>query len=428
MKICIFTDSFLPFISGVTSAIVTQANELARRDHKIIIFSPVPYDKTKKHKKLLHSTIKFYDLPISFPIPKIKDFHLGLPSVVKSANIIKKFKPDIIHAHTEFGTGWEGLICSKLFKIPIVGNFHTVFGEPSYGKLLGIPNLKLLQRFIWNYSISFLNKCDFVVTPSKSTARELLKHGLDKKPVVLSNGIAMPKIPKKIIISKTKTKYKINNGINIIYVGRISYEKSLDIVLKAFKIVAGKNYNTKLIIVGDGKYMDKLKELISEFELNDKVILTGNMSHHKLINSGIYCLGNIFITASKTETQSLSIVEAMAFGLPIVSVRARAIPEIVKQNYNGFLAKPDDYKSIADYLNILIKDNKLMEKMGHNSLLEVKKHSIKYVCNELENIYKKAILKNSKRKTNYRIEKLRRKARIIVSKIDKKLEYLKNYA
>jgi glycosyltransferase involved in cell wall biosynthesis len=214
----------------------------------------------------------------------------------------------------------------------------------------------------------------------------------------------------------------LDNSINLITVGRISVEKSLDIAFQAFRIILIYHPEIKFIIVGDGPYKNQLEKIVNKFNLKEKIIFTGTIPNKKLIKENYYRSGDIFVTASKTETQGICIMEAMAFGLPIVAVKAKASPEIIKHNQNGFLANPDDSVDIAKYINKLIKNPELRKKFGKNSLKQIKEHSIKNVVDELEKIYQELIKKNKKKKT--KLIKLKSKYKKVVKEINDKIKEL----
>jgi glycosyltransferase involved in cell wall biosynthesis len=215
---------------------------------------------------------------------------------------------------------------------------------------------------------------------------------LKSKLTVISNGIEAEKIfgakPDK---EKLKKKYKLGK-FNIIYVGRIWVEKSLNVVLDSFKLVQEKIPESRLIIVGDGPEKENLVHQTQELGLEKKVVFTGKIEHEKLIKSGIIKVCDIFVTASKTENQPLTVMEAMASSLPIIGVKKLGLIELIKNNENGYLARPDDPKDISKYIIKLFQDKRLREKMGKKSLNLIKKHSIKKTGDRLEKLYSKVSL------------------------------------
>jgi glycosyltransferase involved in cell wall biosynthesis len=310
-----------------------------------------------------------------------------LPTIIPLINKIRNFNPEVIHVHTEFGIGIEGLLISKILNKPLVGTFHTFFAEEEYIKNFGLPANKITKKLVWSYSINFYNQCKVVISPSKIVQEELIKMGLNKNPVILSNGIELPLIKTRGEIVKIREKYNVNNGINFIYIGRISREKSIDVIILAFNKIVKKHIKTNLILIGDGPEKNKLISLVKKLKMQNKVIFTGFIDRNKLISENLVLLGDVFITASKTENQPVSILEAISFGLPVIGVNMKGIPELVENNKNGFLFKEDDIKEITRHMENLLMNKKLRDRMSKGSLKIVKNHLIKNSVKKLEKIY-----------------------------------------
>lgn len=384
MKIAIFTDAYPPYISGVSSAVDNQTIALADQGHKIMVFCP-QYKNSEKAVSP-HKNIQTKNLPFSLSFPGYKEFKIAIPSGLKSIKNLKKFNPKIIHIHSEGGAGWEGLLCGRSLDIPVVSTSHTFLAHPKYLKHLHLANLKMAEKVAWNYCLLFHNRVQLVICPSKAMVRKLKRHGLETKTKVISNGIDLDKF-KSDSNREIVNKYSLNNKkVNLIYLGRVSVEKSLDVVIKAINKISFDNF--KLTIIGSGPDIKKLKALVDKLGLKNKVNFTGPIPHQTLINSGLLKAADILVTASKTENQPLSIMEAMASGLPIVSVKALGIPELVRHKQSGFLAEPDNIDELAIYLEKIITDQNLREKMSQKSLQLIKRHSLDNVAKQLIKTYR----------------------------------------
>ena len=161
----------------------------------------------------------------------------------------------------------------------------------------------------------------------------------------------------------------------------------MPVLINAFKIIHKKHPQTKLTIIGDGPAFKDLKNLVCQENLAGSVIFTGSIPHDQLINSNLISSGDVFITPSKTENQPMSLLEAMAFGLPIIGVDALGMPELVHDNENGFLVQPDNSKKIAQHAIKLIENRDLANKLGLDSLKLIKKYSLTKTAEELEKAY-----------------------------------------
>lgn len=375
MKIAMFTDTFIPNINGIVTSVLNSSKALAKKGHKVYIFTAKPKQKKNIIQKLDKNISIFYYSQIK--IINYPDFQLAMPGFVDITSKINKIKPDIIHIHTPSFLGWSALLISKIFRIPVVGTYHTLLPEfLEYIPLLKIKKSKIAKNITWNYTQNFYNRCNIVTTPSIAMKEELIKHGIKKPIIFLSNGV------------DTKKFYPIRlkkNENTIIHVGRIGYEKSIDILLKAFNELLKINKDAKLIIAGKGPDLEKLKSFSKKLDINKKIKFLGSVDHNKL--PLLYSSANIFVTASTIETEGLVVLEAMACGLPIIGVNKLAVPNIVKHKKNGFIIEVGDYKKMAKYMNLLLKNKELSNKFGKESIKIVQNYSLNNIINKLEEIY-----------------------------------------
>jgi len=373
MKIAVFTDTFIPNVNGVVTSIVNSSKKLAERGHEIFIFTVKP--KIKKRVDLNKNIHVFYYPSVS--LFKYPDFSLAMPKPIELTTIIRKIKPDIIHIHTPGLLGINALAIGLFLKIPVIGTYHTLL--PDFLKYVPLPKIntsEALNRFTWSYTRNFYNRCNLVITPSIAMKKELKKNKIKKKIIFLSNGVDL----KKFHPIKTK-----KTGTKILHVGRVGYEKNIDILLKSFKELSKTNKKAELIIAGDGPDMQRLKDYAKELNISKKVKFIGIIPNSELPN--LYNSADLFATASTIETEGIVILEAMACGLPIVGVNKMAVPSLVKDNKNGFITEPGNTKEIADSMNALLSNKKLRIRMGNESLKVVNDFSLESTIRKLSILY-----------------------------------------
>jgi len=391
MRICLFTDSFLPYISGVSSAALNQANEMAERGHEVTIFHP----RAKKEDRTdpvpgLHPSIRSYGLPFSIPVSGVPKLRFAVPLFVFSYRRLNQADPDVIHVHSEFGCGLEGMFLGRWKDIPVVGTFHTFFAEPEYLKQFHLPNFEWTQKAMWQYSVSFFNRCERVISPSRAVRDNLVKRGLKRTPTLMSNGIDRIEFRSPEAIRGFRESMGIGD-FAFIYVGRVSPEKSLDIVLRAFRRLVLKHSDVKFVIVGNGPSDEALDRQIVDLGLSEKVVRTGRVERDKLMAENYPLLGDAFVTASKTENQPVSLLEAMAFGLPMIGPRAKGIPELVTDGEDGIIFEPDDVGELAKAMARLVENPDLRAALSEGALRNASEHRIDKIGERLESIYKEAI-------------------------------------
>jgi len=386
MKIAVFTDSYYPHTSGVTTTVDQQSRKLASRGHKIKIFCPKP-KKNNKHNLRLPKNIDVIRLPANISVFGYSTLPLSIPTVTKSLKRIRHFQPDVIHIHTEGGAGWEGLITAKIRKIPIVTTLHTFLAHQEYLKNWKIDKFENFQKIGWKYILMIHNQAKAVICPSKAMKKEAVRNGLEVKTKIIANGIDLEKY-------QPEPNPALTDNFELLYVGRIAVEKSLPVLIKAFKIIHQKHPKTKLTVIGDGPALPELRNMAAELGLAGNIIFTGRIPYQQLISSDLISSADVFVTPSKTENQPLSVMEAMAFGLPIIGVKALGMPELIKEGKNGFLAKPDKPEELAKYVTKLVENRKLVKKYRQGSKKLIKQFSLTKTAEKLEKTYDQIGRKN----------------------------------
>ena len=390
MRICIFTDSFLPYCSGVTFAIINQARELMSRGHEVAVFRPRPNNRSLREEAGTELPLPVYNVPLSISVPRVPKLRLGVPTVITSLRELRKLKPDVIHVASEWGCGWEGVLCAKLLGVPVVGTFHTFFADPGYLKAIGLPSWRPLCKFMWWYSTFFYNRCQFVISPSKAVKEALTNQGLREPPIQISNGIQPPPEVWQTEIDAVRARYP-SEGPRFVYIGRVSPEKSLDILLKGFRGVVDRHPKATLFIVGNGPYLEEMEPMLDELTLRENVRMLGFVPHDDLIEQRIPLIGDCFVTASKTENQPVSILEAMSFGLPVVAANAKGNPELVTHEENGLLFEPDNIDQLTSAMCRVAEDKQLRLSMVAEAKRHASMHALPHVADQLEDIYRLAI-------------------------------------
>ncbi len=383
MKIAIFTDAFLPQTNGIVTATLDMARGLADRGHRIYIIAP----KFRKAKEFTYPNVivkRMSSLPALF-YPNFKFTSFFSPSIIR---FLMREKVDIIHFQTPLTIGLQGVLAAKILGIPLVGTFHTFFADKEYLKHAGL-DFKIAERLAWNYSNAYYNKCDLITCPTQSARRELLKNRVRRKIVVISNGID-ESIFENRGWKDVKKKYNPRGPI-LLFVGRIAYEKNIPYLLECFRLVVEKIPGCKLLMVGDGPQLKAINHLVDRMGLGNSVIMTGNIPHGTLVKSGIFKACDVFVTASKTETQGITMLEAQGNGLVSVALDARGTSDLIRNGRNGFLVRDGDRKEFSDRIVQLLTDKKLRGRMKRETMKEIKDHYLYNVLNEWEKEYRKLI-------------------------------------
>lgn len=382
MKIAIFTDSFSPHINGVVTTIINIVKKLSDRGHKVYVIAP----KFKGIKEFEYKDVKVLRInSVSlFFYPTIK---VSLPFDKGLYNKLKRIGIDIIHFHVPLTIGFQGIMMAKMFKVPLVGTYHTFFADPMYLKN-AFFNGKFTQKMVLKYLNSYYNRCDVITTPSYITKKELISNKIKRPIKVISNGIDMSVFDNKD--SKLIRKKYIDSPDDILclYVGRIAYEKNIEKLIDSFNIVISKNKNVKLLIVGDGPQKKDLISCIDKYALLNNIKYLGEIEHERLVTSGIFGACDIFVTMSTTETQGITLLEGLCNGLPAIGIAKGGTIELIRHNKNGFLVKKDDPENFAKAVIDLVKDDKLRKRFSKEALKISSEHEMEGIIDKLEKLYK----------------------------------------
>jgi glycosyltransferase involved in cell wall biosynthesis len=381
MNIAIFTDTFLPQTNGVVTATVNLAKGLADKGHEVHIIAPkFPRVKEFKYphvhvKRVFAVNAYFYE-----------DFKFTLPINIEILNYIIQNKIEVIHFTSPIMLGVQAILIGHSIGVPVVGTFHTFVADPQYLRHVKLNN-KVMEKVAWNYLKAYYNRCDLVTSPSDYTKKELMKNGIRRPIKVISNGIHLDMFDNSNA-KKVREKYiKDKNGKLLLFIGRVAHEKNIFYLLDCLKIVADKLPKAKLLIVGDGPQMEEVKIKIKTLGLSNNAIIIGKIAHEDLVKSSIFGACDLFVSASVTENQPMTILEAQANGLVCIGQNAKGVPDLIKNDYNGYAVKVGDKQAFADAIIKVLSNEALYKKMKQNTLKEIQSHDMSRVISVWEKTY-----------------------------------------
>jgi len=382
MKIALFTDTFPPQVNGVANVVKSSAEILVEKGHDVRVFTVSSGKASKGPSPEKFGLTRIFSMPF-FGYPNER-FSLPLGWTLAK---IKSFKPDIIHVHTPFAVGWEAVLSKKILGIPLVGTHHTFFDH--YLKHI-YADYGWAKKLSSKYVAAFYNRCDLVVSPTMTLADTLESYGVSRPMVVVPNSIDTdffkPAADKN---EKEELKKQLGFSKNVlVYMGRVSYEKSIDVVIRAMSVIAGKSTDSTLVIIGGGPERENLEILAKRIGVEKNVRFMGFLYGREL--AAALRASDVFVTASKSENFPLSVIEAMASGLPVVAVSALGLSEMIENERSGFLVSPDKPEEIADSVLKLFNNILILEKYSAKSRelsLKYSKHNIARIHeNNYENL------------------------------------------
>lgn len=383
MRIGIFTDTYKPQINGVVTSIVTLKEELEKLGHSVFIFTAaVPGYKNKEEGVFCTSSLPFK------PCPPMR---LANPISLEITRIAINLKLDIIHTQTEFSIGALGKFIAKITKCPLVHTYHTLYEDYTH-YILGQSLDDFKKHFTRSYSRFFCNRNDFIVAPTKKVYDLLESYGVIKPIEIIPTGINLDKFSKDNFTSKETLELRKSLGIKatdkvLIYVGRLADEKNIDIIINELSNYIKDHANLKLLLVGDGPHRSKLEELVQLNNLNDNVIFAGFKPLNEI---GLYYhIANLFISASTSEAQGLTYLEAMATGLTVIAKRDPCLDWLIFNRTNGCFF--DEKEELPILLNNILSNPDFNKFLSKNALKTAKLNSSLVFGKRVEALYKQAL-------------------------------------
>jgi len=385
MKIILATEAYYPLIDGGAVAEHHLALGLAQRGHEVHILAPSENFTDYKEEDNGTTIHRF----ASFPIPFVKNDHrLAFLPAGKINKLLKQINPDVVHIHNPFPIGKATLAYCLKNKVPVVATNHwlpeniTTF----MAKFRFLNNMDFLVKMNWKFIADFHNKCQYVTSPTQTAVDLMLQNGLVAPNRAVSNGVDLSVFNPVLDATPLRVRLGIPDKPIALYAGRLSGEKHVDVFVRAMPAVLAK-CDVHFVIGGNGREKAALQEAVAELGISDRVTFPGFLEDPEF--PLLYRMGSIFVMPSICELQSITTLEAMASGLPVVAANKYALPELVKPNENGFLFEPGDSETLAQHLITMFQDNAKREAMGQESLRIVSAHSIEASLSNYEALYQK---------------------------------------
>lgn len=387
MRIAMFTDSYPPYINGVSTSIVMLQKALEKKGHQVYIVTV----NDKGHSYKYENENKIIRIP-GIPIG-IYDYRLTGIYPVRIINKIKKWNLDIIHSQTEFGVGTFARIVAKQFNIPLVHTYHTLYEDYVHYITKGYFN-KSSKKVVQHLTKFYCDKTatELIVPTKKIYALFKEKYKFERNIHIVPTGIDVERFYKEKIkaddVNKICKELDIQkNDFNILFVGRLGKEKDIEFLIESQFMLIKKYPFCKLIIIGDGPDFEHYKKMVSKLKLSNNVKLVGKVPWDNIPK--YYQIANIFATASRSETQGLTVIEAMASSLPVVAADDDSFKEIVVPDLNGYLFK--NKKQYRKIIETLIEDKEKVEFLSKQARIASESYSSKYFADRVLEVYKSAL-------------------------------------
>ena len=396
MRIGMFTDAYLPEISGVTLLVRRLRDELERLGHDVWVYAP-RYDRPSDDER---RTFRFR----SGPVFAYKTARMAVPYNREASRSYRAL--DVIHSHTPFSLAYAALAASYRHRIPHVQTYHTYLSQyRHYVPRAFRPSVRAAE----SYSALLCNRCTEVTVPTRSIEEELRRFGVRRPIHVLPFGPNLPLYEQPASWSPREMLGIPESAWVFLYAGRVAEEKNLGFLLSAFGRIHALDPRSVLVFAGDGPSREHLEAKASSAGLGRAVRFPGFLDQGRLID--LYKAADLFVFASKTETQGLVLVEAMAAGTPAVAVDALGVRDVVSDRVNGFLV-PEDEERFAQRAIEAVSDSKLFAQLREGARRTAEESSVQTSTQRLLEIYEGCTAAGSRPRFRTRRRGARRRRRV----------------
>lgn len=379
MRILFVTDQYLPMIGGVPIVVHRLATNLASREHRVWIAAP---SATRHSSYALEQNVRVYRFA-SFEWPTYEGQRIPLWPFVTLHTLLKKINPDIIHIHSPIVMGTLAQLLAGHFRKPIIATNHYL-SVNTLPALASVPFIgTCISLFTHAYLTGLYSHCTFITSPTQTGLDLLHTQGLHTPAAVISNGIDTHQFSPGPPAPFLRTRLQLpETQPLILHVNRLSSEKRVEVLLRAIPSVQG---NAHFVFVGAGPDEMHLRKLATQPGIAHRVSFLGYVQDTDLL--ALRREAALFVIPSEAELQSLSTMEAMACGLPVIAANACALPELVHHGENGLLFSPGQSDELAHHVDTLLQDEPLRTRMGQESLRIIARHNSKDVLTSWEELY-----------------------------------------
>lgn len=394
MRIAFGFDIFYPEQNGVITSTINLANNLIAMGHEIVFFIPneKEFTDTVIEDGIELVRVKALDSFIYQGLKVLPVYSWYLNDTFLKQNI------DMVHITSPWLISIALSRCARRNRVPVLYTHHTLINDPIYINYFfrNMTLAELSTSAIWRVVFKPVFKLTWAITaPSQNTCNEVKTHvkKLNIPVKYISNGIdvSIYEKPKTRKISQDLVDFGLGDK-TFLFVGRLGYEKGIDTLIDGFNILHKKYDDAKLIIIGQGPFQEKIEEKISTLSLGEAVYLAGFKSHEDIIESKLLTSVNSFVTASLTENQSMTIIEALCSGVACITADVPNMTNLAN-NKCALHFKPGDFEDLAKKLEIAFTDKDLIQKKRIEAKKNIQRFDGRNVAKEFEAEYKDLLRK-----------------------------------
>lgn len=382
MKIALFTDTYPPEINGVSVSVGLHQKVLMDQGHEVLVITTNPFGK----KIVIEAGV------IRIPgveLKKLYNYRLSSFFSAKAYQYIRKWKPDVIHIHTDIGIGIFGKITAFFLKVPTVVTYHTMYEDYTHyaGFLKG-----LASRVVKQFSKSIAEQCTEFISPSLKTKEKIRSYGVDRYINIVPTGIDFSRFQLASLdrnkLAEIKNRWILPGEKVLLSLGRVAKEKSMEVIVKGFaKVIQSGEEHIRLLMVGDGPDRHGLIDLANQLGISDKVSFVGAVPIQEV--PYYYQVADVFVSASLTETQGLTFMEAMVSDRLVLCRFDENLAELIRHQQTGFIfSDEEDFVRQVKTIFNLTKEKR--EQIKGDVATAVNRYSLPNFYQNLIEVYQRA--------------------------------------
>ena len=341
LKVLITTDLYTVSTNGVVTSVQNLFDELVAKGHDVRILTIS--DSAHSHKDGAVYYIRSVPLGAVYP-----DLRMPTSYRHKLIQEIIDWKPDIVHSQCEFFSYQFAARISKITGAPLVHTYHTLYEQ--YLTSYVVPSKRLGDFLAKELSRQRLKRVTTLVAPTQKVETTLHQYGMQAPISVVPSGISLEQHHQRLTqeerLEKRRALGIADDDQVLLNLGRLGGEKNLGELLEYFAEARKQNENLKFLIVGDGPAKEDLEKQAKKLGIADHVIFTGMVDPSEVQN--YYQLGDVFVSASTSETQGLTYIEAAANGLPLLCRQDDCLSDVLQEGENGY-----EYTSAEEFLHAI---------------------------------------------------------------------------
>ncbi len=373
MNICMVSDDFLPAKTGIGTHLLTIIPELVDRGHSIAVITSrradAPDDTEWRGARIYRVTA----------IPAY-GYYQALPSQGFITNVLRENEIEIVHSHY---LGYMLTTTQKVVDRLRLKHIYTYHTPPN---IITAPRLmRPFKQLVFNLHVTYCNRVSRILVPSSTYLEQIKRYGITtpcrylSNPVLFSGDEATPKDPDRFVI---------------LFAGRISREKNIPFLLRAYKrLLKSTNGNVELRIAGEGYLLPEITKLCDREQIDSTVTFLGFLSKKQLAVEYANC--SVFVLPSHVEVQALVAIEAMLFAKPVILADSIiAAQELVDEGGNGFIVRANDENELCSRLIQLKENAQLRASMGQKGKLKSRNYNVTAIVDSLEVHYAEVLGEN----------------------------------